>query len=237
MSKIGYARVSTADLQDAYFESVTDTISTSSAQGRFFLHIIGAVSEFERGLIYERTMAGLAEAKAKGRVGGNPLLKARDSCAIGELTEARDKAYLRKIQATAEQWVPVVNRQRPDQPWEDVIRIVNVALESAGARSWSIDRLKRATKRYVNEGLLDARVLQKAQRIKDISPALRFVSGLVNQTPDIKLQSIADELRRQGHQPPRGRNRWALSSVKSLVDRGKKLGIIDTIVVQEGETL
>lgn len=49
---------------------ITDKIDTSSAMGRFVLHILASLAEMERGLIVERTKAGLAAAKARGRVGG-----------------------------------------------------------------------------------------------------------------------------------------------------------------------
>lgn len=49
---------------------ITDKIDTSTAMGRFVLHILAALAEMERGLIVERTKAGLAAAKARGRVGG-----------------------------------------------------------------------------------------------------------------------------------------------------------------------
>ncbi len=49
---------------------ITDKIDTTTAMGRFVLHILAALGEMERGLIVERTKAGLAAAKARGRVGG-----------------------------------------------------------------------------------------------------------------------------------------------------------------------
>jgi DNA invertase Pin-like site-specific DNA recombinase len=49
---------------------LTEQIDTSTAMGRFVMHILGALAEMERGLIRERTMAGLAAGKARGRVGG-----------------------------------------------------------------------------------------------------------------------------------------------------------------------
>ncbi|MZQ57154.1 recombinase family protein [Escherichia coli] len=54
------------------FRSLTDSIDTSSPMGRFFFHIMGALAEMERELIMERTMAGLAAARNKGRIGGRP---------------------------------------------------------------------------------------------------------------------------------------------------------------------
>ena len=49
---------------------LTEQIDTSTAMGRFVMHILGALAEMERGLIRERTMAALAAGKARGRVGG-----------------------------------------------------------------------------------------------------------------------------------------------------------------------
>lgn len=53
-------------------------IDTSTAVGRLFFQIIGAIAEFEHALMSERTMDGLAAARARGRTGGqNPKLGAR----------------------------------------------------------------------------------------------------------------------------------------------------------------
>ena len=49
---------------------ITEKIDTTSAMGRFVLHILAALAEMERELIRERTRAGLSAAKARGRVGG-----------------------------------------------------------------------------------------------------------------------------------------------------------------------
>lgn len=52
--------------------SLTEQIDTASAGGRLIFHIFGALAEFERALISERTLAGLEAARARGRVGGRP---------------------------------------------------------------------------------------------------------------------------------------------------------------------
>lgn len=52
------------------FESLSENIETSSANGRLVFHVFAALAEFERNLIQERTTAGLAAARARGRVGG-----------------------------------------------------------------------------------------------------------------------------------------------------------------------
>ena len=52
--------------------SLRESIDTSTAAGRLVLHIFASLAEFERGLIIERTQAGLAAARARGRLGGRP---------------------------------------------------------------------------------------------------------------------------------------------------------------------
>lgn len=60
------------DARGVGFKSLSETIDTTSSTGRLVLHIFGAIAEFERALIVERTLAGLAAARARGRIGGRP---------------------------------------------------------------------------------------------------------------------------------------------------------------------
>ena len=50
--------------------SLTENIDTTTPTGRLFFHIFGALAEFERNLIIERTYAGLTAARSRGRKGG-----------------------------------------------------------------------------------------------------------------------------------------------------------------------
>jgi len=54
------------------FISLTEKIDTTTPGGKLIFHLMGALAEFERDLIRERTNAGLAAARARGRVGGRP---------------------------------------------------------------------------------------------------------------------------------------------------------------------
>jgi Enterobacteriaceae phage serine recombinase len=54
------------------FRSLCETIDTGSASGRLFLHMMGALAEFERALIAERTKAGLQAARLRGKRLGRP---------------------------------------------------------------------------------------------------------------------------------------------------------------------
>lgn len=55
------------------FRSLTETIDTTTPTGRLVFHIFGALGQFERDLIRERTGAGLKAAAARGRKGGRPI--------------------------------------------------------------------------------------------------------------------------------------------------------------------
>lgn len=62
--------VAELEQQGVAFESLTEKIETSSAAGKLVFHVFAALAEFERNLIRERTHAGLAAARARGRKGG-----------------------------------------------------------------------------------------------------------------------------------------------------------------------
>ncbi len=54
------------------FRSLTERIDTTTPGGKLVFHVFGALAEFERDLVRERTQAGLAAARARGRTGGRP---------------------------------------------------------------------------------------------------------------------------------------------------------------------
>lgn len=58
--------------QGVGFQSVTESIDTTTSGGKLVFHIFAALAEFERTLIRERTRAGLKAARARGRQGGRP---------------------------------------------------------------------------------------------------------------------------------------------------------------------
>ena len=54
------------------FKSITENIDTTTSGGKLIFHIFGALAEFERDIIKERTRAGVQAARARGRTGGRP---------------------------------------------------------------------------------------------------------------------------------------------------------------------
>lgn len=69
---------------DVNFVSVTDSIDTSTAMGRFTFNIFASLAQFEREIIRERTNAGLSAARAKGRKGGRPSGLSKEKVKVAE---------------------------------------------------------------------------------------------------------------------------------------------------------
>src|SRR5213080_4459382 len=68
--------ISQLDTRKIGFKSLTENIDTTTNGGKLIFHIFGALTEFERNLVRERTQAGLQAARARGRKGGRPKAKA-----------------------------------------------------------------------------------------------------------------------------------------------------------------
>ena len=91
--------IDTIEMLDATgigFRSLTEAIDTTTPGGKLVFHMFGALAEFERSIIRERTSAGLASARARGRLGGRPPAWNAD-----DITAA--KALLRDPNITVEQ--------------------------------------------------------------------------------------------------------------------------------------
>ena len=215
------------EAKGAHFRSLQDPIDTASPQGKFTLQVLGAAAEFERALIRERTKAGLASARTKGRVGGNPGLRARDPAALRKVRLARQDGYLERLNETAQDWVPHVRRLRPDLAWEDVVRIVNGPLPRE--RQWTQSRLLRAVNAYVRDGFLPETVLDRAGRRETDDRLPAIVAAITGAAPDITLQAICNRLEAMRERTPRGRTSWQPSSVKLLLERAEKLGLLSTL--------
>lgn len=74
------------------FKSLREAIDTTTSGGKLIFHIFGALAEFERDIIRERTTAGLRAARARGRTGGRP--KAMDEQKLRQAQALRDNPSL-----------------------------------------------------------------------------------------------------------------------------------------------
>ena len=174
-----------ADIEDleakgAHFRSLRDPIDMSTPQGMFSLQVLGAVAQLERALISERTRAGIRAARARGRLPGNPGLREREPAAIAKVAAARDKVFTGDVIAIMDRWLPIVRQMRPNSPWDEVVRVLNMQDRA----HWSTGRLIRA----VRERLADARLLKRAQRSP---PADRLMLPAIQ-------RGVRDALRRHG---------------------------------------
>ena len=84
--------VSQLEARGIGLKSLHESIDTTSSSGKLIFHVFGALAEFECNLIRERTQAGLAAARARGRRGGRP--KSLDGCETSDRRQPvrREKA-------------------------------------------------------------------------------------------------------------------------------------------------
>lgn len=207
----------------AHFRSLRDPIDTSTPQGMFSLQVLGAVAQLERALISERTKAGIAAARKKGKLPGNPGMRDRRPEALAKTAAARRAAYGARIQSGTNAWLPTVRRMRPAHPWEDVVRVLNQK-----GSSWTPERLRRAVKWLVKEHLADAVLLKKSPPRLPEDRLMTLVAGIFGSNPELSLRDIAAQLERLHERTPRGSAKWAASSVKNLLDRARAVGLVET---------
>jgi DNA invertase Pin-like site-specific DNA recombinase len=205
----------------AHFRSLSDPIDTTTPQGMFSLQVLGAVAQLERALIAERTKSGLNAARARGRVGGNPGLRARDPEAIRRLRAQRDAMHLGALLANLDSWLPVVRRMRPEATWGDIVRVLN----RGAATNWTEERLRRTVRRLAAEGIVEASLLDRALPRPGDDRLIRLVAAIRAAAPDRTLQQIATQLEEMRERTPRGGTRWHPSSVKHLLERAGRVGL------------
>jgi len=109
---------------DAGFRSLTESIDTTTPAGRMMMQMVGSFAEFERAMIRERTSAGLALARAEGRVGGRRRkLTERQRAEIAESVlagrkSAAEMARLYKVSQPTVSRIVAERRQAREEPIE-----------------------------------------------------------------------------------------------------------------------
>jgi len=96
--------VTTLNERGIELRSIKEQLDTTTPTGKLMFHIIGAMAEFERDIIRERTTAGLEAARARGRKGGRPkateTIKPRSLALAKELYAAREKSVAQIMEQT-----------------------------------------------------------------------------------------------------------------------------------------
>ncbi len=219
--------IETLDARGAGFRSLGDPIDTTSPQGRFTLQILGAVAEFERALIRERTVAGLKAARHRGRIGGNPGLRFRSAAAIAAVAAARDDRRDADVLRVADDILPTLRELRPSCPWDVVAR----TLDRRGSRrpdggAWTGAALARAARRLARNGFVDRVILERAPRRRENEDLVTLVAMAAKTLADPTLANIARHLEGLHVRTVRGERTWRVSSVRSLLAQAVQQGLL-----------
>ncbi|HYP58128.1 MAG TPA: recombinase family protein [Beijerinckia sp.] len=187
----------------------------------FSLQVPGAVAQLERALISERTKAGIKAARARGNLPGNPGLRERRPEALQKVSAARDQVDVAALLASMDAWLPTVRRMRPAHPWEDVVRVLNLK----ATQPWTVERLRRAVRRLVQEHLAEPHLIERARRKPSEDRLMTLIAGIAMANPDMALRDIAAQLEVMRERTLRGGCHWSASSVKNLLDQARRLGL------------
>ena len=104
--------------------------------------------------------------------------------------------------------------------WDDLTRL----LGTRSGRPRRVERLKRAARRYVRDGLLPATVLERAPRRTADDRLLMIVAGMRHAHSDLTLAGIASRREQMRERTPRGNVKW-LPSIVTLLQRAEKIGM------------
>lgn len=188
----------------------------------------GKAHGYQRRDIRKLVRDGLAAAKAGGKKLGNP--RPRDPETRRKLAVSRKARYLNEINPSADKWLPIVEQMRPKHGWWAVV----AAIKEQTGQVWSEERLRRAVKYFVSEGLLDAGLLKKASPSRARNPrapsrasaAVQAVADMVSKNPGITIPDLARRLEAKGVQKPGGSAQWSKPSTVKFVEQARTLGLL-----------
>ncbi len=197
------------------FRSLAEGFDMRTDEGQLMMQQLGAFAEFERKRITARINSGIAAAKRRGVVFGNPRLIAGDQATIAKIVRARDEAYATGLIDSMETFMPIVRNLRPRTPWPDVATAVSRA---TGAK-WTVERLRRSVGRLVNEGLADRKLLARAPRPRRrrSEELAVLVQGIALANPGMSLRGIGEQLEAMKIRTPANKPSWTAPSVAHLL--------------------
>ena len=92
--------------------------------------------------------------------------------------------------------------------------------------SWTPERLRRTVRRLVAEKIVESELLYPAPRKPAADRLVVLVAGIASAAPDRTLQQTASQLEGMRGRTPRGGTRWHVSSVRHLLQRAERLGLL-----------
>jgi hypothetical protein len=197
------------------FRSLGEGFDMRTDEGQLMMQQLGSFAEFERKRITARINSGIAAAKKRGVVFGNPRLKAGDKEVIRKIVLAREETHVNQLIETMDTFMPTVRELRPRTPWPKVAE----AVSRATGASWTVERLTRSVRRLVGEGMADRKVLGKAprpRRRRSEELAL-LVQGVALTNPGLSLRGIGSQLEAMKILTPAGKPAWSAASVAHLL--------------------
>ncbi len=81
----------------------------------------------------------------------------------------------------------------------------------------------------VTEGMADKALLSKSPPRPPEDRLMTLVAGIHSSNPELTLREIAGQLERLHERTPRGGTKWLPSSVKNLIDRAKRTGLLEAV--------
>src|SRR5258708_451301 len=215
------------DRKGAGFRSLGDPIDTTSPQGRFSLQILGAVAEFERALIRERTRSGLKAARERGRVGGNPGLRDGNPTTLSHVQAARDARRNADALRVADEILPRIRQMRPAYSWKSVARRLSMQGKrrpAGGERTGPT--LMRVARRLVRDRFIQREVLNRATAKRESDDLVAIVAMATKTLDNPTLANIARHLEAVRCTTPRRELNWSISSIQHLLAQAVRQGLV-----------
>lgn len=217
------AVLETLKAKGCFFKSLSDPVDTASPAGIFVLQVIGAVAEFERALIVERTRDGVRAAMARGKKPGNPGVRERRPRALAKIAQTKAENFDSLVSASAPDWLPIVRNLRPRHSWEEVARVVNARLGASGI--WTDERLQRFAKAAVRLRLLNYLAMRKTRQASSAARLGALVRAMdASDLVPAWFGSLENMLMRMGERTPNGSNVWTAAAVARLMKENIQYG-------------
>lgn len=206
--------VRTVAAKGAGFRSLSDPFDITSPQGRLMMQMLGSFAEFERALIQERTYAGMAAARARGAMIGNPAIRSQDPIQLALMRVQRADTILERSRNTIRPHLNLIRRLRPDAPWSVVLDHINTGKPED--EHMHVTTLKTHIRRLVKAGEIDP--LDGRAMGETASASLSIAADRLKRDPETSYRDLATFLNEEGLKPARA-NQWTEDRLRRALKR------------------